>query len=51
MDNKLKLIENLNTEEKLKKNFKNHTNPITKRLVSFTNKNLEEKFSIKDLLR
>lgn len=51
MNEKLKLAENLKTQEILKKSFKNHSNPITKNLIAFTNSKIGDKFSIKDLLR
>lgn len=51
MNEKLKVVENLVTEETLKKSFKNHSNPISKNLIRFTNSKIGEKFSIKDLLR
>lgn len=47
----LKLILN---EEKLKKSLQKRsfqTNPIVKKLILFANKNLKEKFSIKDLFK
>ena len=50
MDEKLKVIENVNFEKKVGKGSNYQSDPITKNLVKYVNSDKGEKFSIKDLL-
>jgi len=50
MDEKLKVIENVNLGKKVGKKSKYQSDPIAQNLVRYVNSDKGEKFSVKDLL-